>query len=162
MAKVKQIEMFRPCSRQYRDHLRRYLTLVWNEEKNAFDEIDESTGEVLRTTPHGNLDLLGREIPDPTRAFIAVETLNIQQKMAEFTRLADQQRAIYDDLHEDDWNDHLEDLPEEGLSPHEDPSAYLLPTPDKPLKNKDKKEPDEGGKHIKQAESGDSSDKSDE
>lgn len=68
----------------------------------------------------------------------------INDQVREFTRLGIEKNAQlgYDeDLHEDDFQDHLDDLPDEGLSPHEEPLddginyLYTLEVPNENTKN---------------------------
>lgn len=58
---------------------------------------------------------------DPNPLTVELRIPTIAERVAEFTRLG-RPEGYYDDLEDDDFEDHLDDLPEEGLSPHEDPS----------------------------------------
>ena len=103
----------------------------------------KSSGEPLRF-----------EKADPVPKTIPMRLPTIQEQLINFTRLGEVRRASMEDaaddftrlsrqrrqeyLGDDDWEDDLDDLPREGLSPHEDPSSVYSDVYSKPLKKKDK------------------------
>lgn len=69
-------------------------------------------------------DPLVRKFDPPRDPIPMTRTLRLPtmaERVAEFTRLG-RPEGLYDDLEDDDFQDHLDDLPPEGLSRHEDPS----------------------------------------
>lgn len=53
----------------------------------------------------------------------------IAQRVAEYERLGAIREAMYMDLDDDEFLDDLDDLPEEGLSPFEEPSSVYVTSP---------------------------------
>lgn len=69
---------------------------------------------------------------DPTPMTVTLRLPSMAERVAEFTRLGQPELQYDDDLEDDDFLDHLDDLPENGLSPHEDPSSVRThPEPSK-------------------------------
>lgn len=70
---------------------------------------------------------------DPEPLVVPVRLPTIEQQIHEFTRLGqkgweERHAYLYDDLQDDDFQDHLDDLPEQGISPHEElGDEYLVP-----------------------------------
>jgi hypothetical protein len=76
------------------------------------------------------IDSKGREILDSKPLTVPMKIPTIEAQMQEFTRLGVQRYAEhFADPDDDLWDDHLDDLPDEGLSPHEEPENVLLPLP---------------------------------
>lgn len=56
---------------------------------------------------------------DSTPLVVPVRLPSIQQRLHMYERAGAIKAAFYDDLADDDFQDELDDLPEDGLSPHE-------------------------------------------
>lgn len=61
----------------------------------------------------------GTSIADPIPHTIPMRLPSIEQRIALFEQAGAIRAAVYDALANDDFADYLDDLPEEGLSPHE-------------------------------------------
>lgn len=66
-------------------------------------------------------ELILREKPDPKPITTAVFVPTIGEQVQRFTSLS-QVGLSYDDIPDDDFQDYLDDLPDRGLSPYENPS----------------------------------------
>lgn len=70
------------------------------------------------------LHLSRTEVVDPKPLCVPIQLPTMEQQIRQFTRLGAAARLglLEDsDLPIDDFQDHLDDLPREGLSPHEEP-----------------------------------------
>ena len=84
---------------------------------------------------HHRLTAMGDEIPQGKPLTVPYRLPSMEQRVHNLERLGiARANAVYDTYSDDDdFHDHLDDLPSEGLSPYEDPSYYgaKKPTPKK-------------------------------